>query len=204
MVTEVAKGLSRIENRWRNCDRCLLHKSRTNVVFWSGNSDARLVVIGEAPGAREDEQGKPFVGQAGELFDELSDSVKGPEPWDVLICNCLGCRPPSNRKPFPEELQCCRNRLYAMLAIVQPKALLLLGGTALEFLTGVHGIMKARGQVLKATTHWKKRELEWKAVATLHPAYLLRNRDKRLRRLVASDIRTAWELAQPSSYLEGD
>jgi DNA polymerase len=199
----VENKLANIEKRWRKCRKCGLYKTRSNVVFWRGNHKASLVIIGEAPGAQEDMQGEPFIGEAGDLFEDLCEKINGPEPWSSFICNTVGCRPPSNRKPRPEEVKSCRARLYAMLMAVKPKAVLLLGSTALESLTPYTGIMKMRGQQIRIKFEWKNREVEIPAVPTLHPGYLLRNRDVKIKRLVVSDIRTAWELASPS-YIEGD
>ena len=201
---DVNKKLERIAGRWRDCTACALHKSRTQVVFWRGNDTGRLAVIGEAPGRNEDETGQPFQGEAGELFDEICESVVGPEPWDMFICNVVGCRPPKNRKPTKEELEACRTRLYSMLAVVKPRALLLLGNTALKALTPHEKVTEWRGRHIKVKVPWKSGELVFPAVATLHPGFLLRVRDKKVKRLVAHDIRQAWELAQDGGWVDGE
>lgn len=205
-MTGARAKVERTVRRWSDCTKCGLCESRRRVVFWRGNEIARLAVVGEAPGAVEDEdpRGQPFLGEAGELFDELCESVMGPEPWDMFVCNTVGCRPPGNRKPRPEEFRACAPRLYSMLAAVRPKALLLLGASPLEFLTPQRRITEWRGREVRVSFPWKGGTLEFPAVPTLHPGFLLRTRDKRLERTVAADIRQAWELAAGGSYLEGD
>lgn len=201
-MTTVENKLKKIEKRWKNCSKCDLCKDRNNVVFWRGNPDSNLMIIGEAPGKNEDEIGVPFVGIAGDLFDELCNEVNGPEPWSSFICNTIGCRPPKNRKPKIDEFKACRARLYSMIYAVNPNAILLLGSTALEFLTPHNGVMSLRGNQIKVDFVWKKRKMSYPAIPTLHPAYLLRNRSVKFRRLVLNDIRTAWELSSPS-FLNG-
>lgn len=196
--------LERIERRWQGCRKCSLCESRSRVVFWRGNEYGKLAVVGEAPGATEDETGRPFEGEAGALFDEVSAGVTGPEPWDMFVCNVVGCRPPKNRKPAAEEWEACKVRLYSMLAVVRPKAVLLLGGSALSALTPHRKVTEWRGRHIKVKVPWKSGELVFPAVATLHPGFLLRIRDNKVRRLIAHDIRQAWELAQGGGWVEGD
>lgn len=202
-MSDAASKLDRVVRRWRNCEACRLCKERTRVVFWRGNHIGKLAVVGEAPGAVEDERGEPFLGDAGALFDELCESVLGPEPWDMFVCNTVGCRPPGNRKPRPDEFRACRARLYAMLAAVRPNAALLLGASPLEFLTPHRRITEWRGRQVRVSFPWKGGKIEIPAVPTLHPGFLLRTRDARLNRAVAADIREAWSLAA-DSYLKGD
>jgi len=202
--SQVVANLARIADRWRDCRCCPLHATRSNVVMWRGNPLARLVVVGEAPGANEDEEGKPFVGRAGRLFDDLCGSVipYGPEPWSYFLANTIGCRPPNNRKPTREEWRACYPRLFAMLGVVQPKVVLLLGSTALEFLVGWHGIEKNRKKWMRVEYEWRRRTIVVPALATYHPAYLLR--DPSVTKQTVADIRMAWEKAQPGSWVEGD
>lgn len=201
--------LDRVQRLWSGCKKCELHKTRKQVVFWRGHPQARLAIIGEAPGEMEDRRGKPFLGQAGQLFDEIcQEAVVGdspPEPWSVFVCNTLGCRPPGNRKPTVNEFVKCEARLYSMIAAVDPQVLLLLGSTALMMLTGETSIMKHAGQVMEVEFEWKRRPRTYKAIPTLHPGFLLRNRNNReVRNAVVSHIRTAWEMAQPGGWVEGD
>lgn len=199
-----AEKLTRVIERWRGCERCGLHRDRKSVVFWRGNHRARLAVIGEAPGETEDRKGEPFVGEAGALFDRLCESVAGPEPWDVFVCNTVGCCPPKNRKPTRDEWAACKGRLHAMLAVVRPRAALLLGSTALASLTPHSKVTEWRGKRIEVRIPWKSGHFAIPAVATLHPGYMLRANDRKVERLVAHDIRTAWEMAQDGSWVEGD
>lgn len=201
--------LDRIQSLWKDCKKCGLHETRNQVVFWRGHPQARLAIIGEAPGEMEDRRGKPFLGKAGQLFDELcAKAIVGsvpPEPWNVFIANVIGCRPPKNRKPTVNEFLACEARLYAMIAAVDPKVLLLLGGTALMMLTGDAEIMKRAGSVVDVEFEWRRRPHIYKAVPTLHPGFLLRNKNNSgVMNAVVTHIRTAWMMAQPGGWLEGE
>ncbi len=146
------------------CDLC---PARTNAVPGEGNAMADLVLVGEAPGATEDETGRPFVGAAGRLLDEILGAV-GLARADVFICNVVKCRPPQNRKPLPDEIEACIPYLHRQLAIIQPKVIVTLGGTAAEALLGVkQALGKLRGLVHTYN--------DIPLVATYHPAALLRN-----------------------------
>ena len=126
----------------RVCVACPLHETRTNVVFGSGNADADLMFVGEAPGANEDQQGLPFVGQAGKLLGEI-----GMERGDVFIANTLKCRPPGNRDPYPHELEACRHYLESQLELIAPTMICTLGNFATKLLRGdPTGISKIHGQ----------------------------------------------------------
>jgi uracil-DNA glycosylase len=130
----------------RVCVSCPLHETRTNVVFGAGNADAELMFVGEAPGANEDLQGLPFVGQAGKLLDKLLGEV-GMERADVFIVNTLKCRPPGNRDPYPHELDACQHYLYSQLDLIQPTMVCTLGNFATKLLRGEPtGISKIHGQ----------------------------------------------------------
>ena len=131
----------------RGCVACPLHETRTNVVFGSGNADAELMFVGEAPGANEDLQGLPFVGQAGKLLEKLLGEI-GMERGDVFIANTLKCRPPGNRDPYPHELEACRHFLDSQLELIQPTMICTLGNFATKLLRGEPtGISKIHGQV---------------------------------------------------------
>ena len=130
----------------RGCIACALHETRTHVVFGSGNADAELMFVGEAPGANEDQQGLPFVGQAGKLLEKLLEEI-GMERGDVFIANTLKCRPPGNRDPHPHELDSCRHYLYSQLELIQPTMVCTLGNFATKLLRGdPTGISKIHGQ----------------------------------------------------------
>jgi uracil-DNA glycosylase len=130
----------------RGCLACQLHETRTNVVFGAGNADADLMFVGEAPGANEDLQGLPFVGQAGKLLEKLLAEI-GMERGDVFIANTLKCRPPGNRDPYPHELDACQHYLYSQLDLIQPTVVCTLGNFATKLLRGEPtGISRIHGQ----------------------------------------------------------
>jgi DNA polymerase len=130
----------------RGCVACPLHETRTNVVFGSGNADANLMFVGEAPGANEDLQGLPFVGQAGKLLEKLLAEI-GMERGDVFIANTLMCRPPGNRDPYPHELEECRHYLFTKLELIEPTMICTLGNFATKLLRGEPtGISRIHGQ----------------------------------------------------------
>ncbi len=132
--------------RARVCVACALHESRTNVVFGAGNADAELMFVGEAPGANEDQQGVPFVGQAGRLLEQLLGEI-GMQRGDVFIANTLMCRPPGNRDPYPHELDSCRHFLFEKLELIQPTMICTLGNFATKLLRGEPtGISRIHGQ----------------------------------------------------------
>ena len=127
------------------CVRCPLHRGRTKVVFGSGNANADLMFVGEAPGQQEDLQGLPFVGRAGKLLDQLLEEV-GLQRSDVFITNVLLCRPPGNRDPQQDEIDTCKPYLHRKIELIEPKVICTLGNFATKLLTrsqrgitGVHG-----------------------------------------------------------------
>ena len=151
------------------CTRCALHKSRTQTVFGVGRRDARLFVIGEAPGADEDRQGEPFVGRAGQLLNAMLRAIGLPRS-EVYIANILKCRPPNNRDPQPEEQASCTPYLSQQIALVQPRALLAVGRISAQWLLQTDTpIGRLRGRVLSYG------ERNTPLVVTYHPAYLLRS-----------------------------
>jgi DNA polymerase len=117
----------------RDCTRCPLSETRTNVVFGAGTADADLMFVGEAPGRNEDEQGLPFVGQAGKLLDKLLGEI-GLERGDTFVCNVLKCRPPGNRDPQPGEIEACRDYLIRQVELIQPKVICSLGNFSTKLL----------------------------------------------------------------------
>jgi uracil-DNA glycosylase len=150
------------------CTRCRLSESRTQVVFSDGVVDARLVVVGEAPGANEDATGLPFVGAAGQFLDLLLASVGLSRKESVYICNVLKCRPPGNRNPLPDEIGSCSPYLIRQLELVAPEALLAVGTFAAQALTGEQ---KPIGRLRGSVHSYQGIPL----VVTYHPAALLRN-----------------------------
>jgi uracil-DNA glycosylase len=128
------------------CTRCRLAEGRTQVVFGVGNPHADLMFVGEAPGFHEDQQGYPFVGQAGKLLDRLLGGI-GLSRQDVYIANVLKCRPPGNRDPIPDEIEACEGYLFRQIALIRPSVVATLGNFATKLLSGKqHGITRVHGQ----------------------------------------------------------
>jgi len=150
------------------CTRCGLADTRTQVVFSDGAVDARLVVVGEAPGANEDATGLPFVGAAGQFLDLLLACVDLSRRDSVYICNVLKCRPPGNRNPLPQEIEACSPYLQKQLELVAPEALLAVGTFSAQLLTGQQ---KPIGKLRGSVHAYQGIPL----VVTYHPAALLRN-----------------------------
>ena len=152
------------------CTKCLLCRTRTNTVFGDGNEKAELMFIGEGPGADEDAQGLPFVGRAGELLTKMIQAM-GYDRKEVYIGNIVKCRPPGNRTPEEEEMTACLPYILRQIELIRPKAVVLLGATALKGLFNMTGISYARGKFL-----------DYKGIPvmpTYHPAFLLRNLEKK-------------------------
>jgi uracil-DNA glycosylase family 4 len=145
-VVDRAQQLAAFEQAVSACTRCRLAEGRTQVVFGSGNPDADLMFVGEAPGFHEDQQGFPFVGQAGKLLEKLLEGI-GLSRADVYIANVLKCRPPGNRDPQPDEIESCEPHLFRQLELIQPKLVATLGNFATKLLTGKPtGITRVHGQ----------------------------------------------------------
>src|SRR5213592_2451475 len=130
-----APALAELAVEASGCVRCALAAGRTQVVFGVGNPDADLMFVGEAPGFHEDQQGIPFVGQAGKLLDKLLAEI-GLERSDIYIANVLKCRPPQNRDPLPEEIAACESHLFHQIELIQPKLVATLGNFATKLLSG--------------------------------------------------------------------
>jgi len=169
-----------------DCTRCPLHQERTHVVHTEGNRKARLMFVGEAPGADEDIQSRPFVGRAGQLLTKIIEAI-GMKREEVLIGNVNRCRPPGNRAPTTEEASMCKPYLLREIAVVQPEVIVVLGNTAMKNLLDTReGITRLRGrfQDYKGI----------KVMPTFHPAYLLRDPSKK---------RETWEdLKKVRDYLD--
>src|SRR5918992_4993216 len=146
-----AAALREYAEQTAGCTKCALAKGRTQVVFGSGNPDAELMFVGEAPGFHEDQQGVPFVGQAGKLLEKLLAGI-GLARADVYIANVLKCRPPGNRDPQPDEIQACESHLFKQIEIIQPKVVVTLGNFATKLLSGKPlGITRVHGQPQEVT-----------------------------------------------------
>jgi DNA polymerase len=163
-----------LDNAWETlrssvaaCTACGLHKSRTQPVFGVGNHQADLMIIGEAPGFHEDQQGEPFVGRAGQLLNAMLQSI-GIQREQVFIANILKCRPPNNRDPLPEEVSLCTPFLEKQIALVNPKLLLAVGRIAGQYLLNTKSPL---GQLRGKLCQYGDKPL----LITYHPAYLLRN-----------------------------
>ena len=128
-----------------DCTKCPLAEGRTNVVFGTGDPDADLMFVGEAPGFNEDKQGKPFVGRAGKLLDQLLEEI-GLARKQVFIANVLKCRPPGNRDPQPVEIEACEGHLFRQIELIEPRVICSLGNFATKLLSGSpQGITRVRG-----------------------------------------------------------
>lgn len=169
----VAEGASAIESldairsELGDCCRCGLNQGRQKVVFGVGNPNARLVLVGEAPGREEDEKGEPFVGEAGRLLDRILFAM-GLSRDEVYICNVLKCRPPNNRDPEPAEVAACEPFLIRQLAAIRPQLIVALGRFAIQTL------LQTKEPISKLRGTWQQYQ-GIPLMPTYHPAYLLRN-----------------------------
>ncbi len=161
-----------LEKSILECKKCRLCTNRTNIVFGQGNKKARLMFIGEGPGADEDKQGIPFVGKAGQLMNNAFQALEINRE-DVYIANIVKCSPPSNRVPEDDEVQTCLNYLRNQVILIKPKIIVLLGSTALKNILGKeYGITAVRG-------NWMEKN-GIKYMPTWHPAALLRDENKKI------------------------
>ena len=159
------------------CTKCILSKTRTNVVFGEGSQNAKIMCIGEGPGYYEDQQGRPFVGKSGQLLDKILNVCGFTRKEHVFIGNIVKCRPPNNRDPLPEERESCLPYLYKQIEMIEPKIIILLGATALK------GLIDPNAKITKVRGEW----LNWNdrlVMPTFHPSALLRNEKLK---------RSAWE-----------
>lgn len=170
------KLIDELKSEYKNCNLCSLSTLRNSVVFGEGNLEARIVMIGEAPGVDEDLEGKPFIGEAGKIFERLLNRV-GIKREDIWVTNTCLCRPVStvdgkpNRAPRAKEVKACKPRLFREIDIITPEIIVLSGNTPLYMATKKRGITKLRGW---QKTAWSS-ESFWtnKVYATLHPSSLL-------------------------------
>ena len=188
ILSPSAETLAVISDDLGDCRRCRLCEGRSKIVFGSGNEQARLVFVGEGPGADEDAQGLPFVGRAGQLLTQMIENTASKEGIpirrsDVYICNVVKCRPPENRAPLPDEIEICGEFLYRQLVAIQPKAICALGSTAAKALLGTKdGVTRLRGRWHK----WREIPLS----VTYHPSYLLRPYNQNAKREAWEDLKT--------------
>ncbi len=161
-----------LEESIKGCNKCKLCKTRQNIVFGEGNKNAKIMFIGEGPGADEDRQGEPFVGKAGKLMNLAFDAL-GIKREEVYIANVVKCRPPSNRNPEDDEAFACLNYLRNQVMLVKPEIIVLLGSIALKNILGKeYGITASRGKWIE------KKGIMY--MPTWHPAALLRDESKKI------------------------
>jgi uracil-DNA glycosylase len=176
-----AAGLCAIQDDIGDCTRCALHKGRNKLVFGDGDPNARLMFVGEGPGADEDAQGLPFVGRAGQLLNNMIGAM-GLKREQVYIANVVKCRPPQNRTPEPEEANTCSPFLFRQIDVIRPEVIVALGATAATYLLGQRQPLAGlRGRVhsFRGT----------KLIVTYHPAFLLR--DPRQKKEAWADLQIA-------------
>jgi DNA polymerase len=180
-VVDKQIALQTLRNEIGNCRRCKLSKGRTNIVFGEGNVDAIIMFIGEAPGREEDEQGRPFVGEAGQILTSLINKMgegRGFTRKDVYIANVVKCRPPMNRDPQDDEIKTCLPFLNKQIEIISPKIIMALGRVSAHTLLGISeplakfSITKVRGRFYE----YKAGRRTIPVMPTFHPAYFLRNK----------------------------
>ncbi|NLK82934.1 MAG: uracil-DNA glycosylase [Lentisphaerae bacterium] len=171
-----------------NCRRCGLCDNRNNVVFGEGDPHAKLMFIGEGPGADEDAQGRPFVGAAGQLLTRMISAMQYRRE-EVYITNIVKCRPPGNRTPVPSEANSCMPYLRRQIELINPKVIVLLGGTPLLHILNLTGITRRRGQ-------WGEYN-KIPVMPTFHPSYVLRFQntvnERNIKSLVWSDLKTVMQ-----------
>ena len=168
----MVENLDELEEKIKGCNRCKLCKTRQNIVFGVGNKNAKIMFIGEGPGADEDRLGEPFVGKAGKLMDMAFEAV-GIKRQEVYIANIVKCRPPANRNPEDDESNACLNYLRNQVMLVKPKIIVLLGSVALKNILGKeYGITASRGKWIE------KKGIMY--MPTWHPAALLRDENKKI------------------------
>jgi uracil-DNA glycosylase len=183
-----AEALSAIREDIGDCTRCKLHAlGRKQVVFGTGNPDANLMFVGEAPGADEDLEGVPFVGRSGQLLTKIIEAIDLARD-DVYIANVIKCRPPQNRNPDPDEVATCEPFLFRQIDVIKPKVIVALGKFAAQTLLRTEDpISKLRGRVFAYRGA--------KLIPTFHPAYLLRNPSAK--REVWEDMKLVKKLLEP-------
>jgi DNA polymerase len=167
-MVHIEKEFSRLKDVVGSCQKCDLHKERTQAVFGDGNPYAEILLIGEGPGHDEDKQGLPFVGKSGQLLDKILEACGFERQEHVYIGNIVKCRPPGNRDPKPEERATCLPYLNKQIQLIDPQIIILLGATALK------GLIDPEAKITRIRGQW----MEWEnrlVMPTYHPSALLRN-----------------------------
>jgi DNA polymerase len=165
----MSSNWEQLQSAVRTCTACSLHQGRTQTVFGVGNQQAKLMLVGEAPGLHEDKQGEPFVGRAGQLLTSMLQTI-GFNRSDVYIANILKCRPPNNRDPRPDEVSKCSPFLDKQIALIKPRLLVAVGRIAAHYLLQSQSTLGA----LRNKVH-QYHPTNTPLIVTYHPAYLLRN-----------------------------
>lgn len=185
-MTSTEEKLSQLENdKMAGCTRCKLSENRQNIVFGEGNPEADVMLIGEAPGAKEDETGRPFVGRSGKLLTKILEKA-GYEREDIYITNIVKCKPPNNRNPKEDEIAACSNCLRAQIYFIEPEAIITAGKPATNTVAGfddkpMHKLLKK-----KDLEHPKE---DVPIVPIYHPAYILRQEDSKKKSLAKSTVK---------------
>ncbi len=169
----VVHDLDELNNMAKLCIRCGLRQGCTGVVFGEGNAGSGLMLIGEGPGADEDRLGRPFVGKAGQLLDNILQAIGLERFTHTYIANVVKCRPPGNRAPGPEEAMQCLPWLHRQIELISPRIIVLLGNTALQYL------IDPSARITKMRGHWLTSKSGIKIMPTYHPAALLRDMSKK-------------------------
>jgi DNA polymerase len=177
-MEDVEKELEKLSLQIKNCDKCSLRKNRKNAVPGEGNWRNRVMLIGEAPGFNEDEQGRPFVGKAGKLLEEFLSSI-GKKREEVFITNVVKCRPPNNRQPEEDEIKICTSLyLNRQIELIKPKLIVCLGNISANYIfkkfnLRFESMNKTHGKVFSVSNLF----IQTKIIATYHPAAILRNQN---------------------------
>jgi uracil-DNA glycosylase len=181
--------MEQLQAQAEKCTACALYRTRNKVVFGVGNTQAEILLVGEAPGADEDTQGLPFVGAAGQLLDKMLYAINLPRE-QVYIANVVKCRPPENRLPYSAEKTACGQFLHQQIALIQPKIILALGKVAANFLCANQASIGAlRQQTREQTIYYADSKI--RILATYHPAYLLRSGIQK--RAAWQDLQFLWQ-----------
>ena len=181
------KALDRIEHIVKKCKECSLNETCSKPVFGEGNSNARIMFIGEAPGKKEDELGRPFVGRAGRIFDEMLDSTKLSRD-DVYISNILKCRPPKNRNPLKSEIEKCSKYLDNQIEIINPEIIAPMGNYAISYIfikfkIKLEKINRMHGRIYSINSSFHK----LKIIPIYHPAAVIYN--KKIKNIMLADFK---------------
>ena len=180
-----SKTLDDVKKSLKECSLCRLSATRKNIVFGEGNPDARILFIGEGPGAVEDDTGRPFVGPAGQLLTDIIAKGMGLKREDVYIANIVKCRPPGNRNPLPDEVDSCIGYLKKQISLINPEVIITLGAVSTHNLLGITTpISKLRGNFTDY--------MGITVMPTFHPSYLLQNPSKK--RETWEDIKKVMEM----------